>query len=57
MQWIAASERDADNAEFEQRLSRAAEQFRANSGLKSQGYSAPNFDFHRGSRRISHAIV
>ena len=41
MQWIAPSEKDADNAALEKRLWAAADQFRANSGLKSQEYSAP----------------
>jgi type I restriction enzyme M protein len=41
MLWIAPSEKDADNAALEKRLWDAADQFRANSGLKSQEYSAP----------------
>ena len=41
MIWIAPSEKDTDNAALEQRLWDAADQFRANSGLKSQEYSAP----------------
>lgn len=41
MQWIAPSEKDQDNAALEKRLWDAADQFRANSGLKSQEYSAP----------------
>jgi type I restriction enzyme M protein len=41
MQWIAPSEKDTDNAALEKRLWDAADQFRANSGLKSQEYSAP----------------
>ncbi len=41
MQWIAPSEKDTDNAILEKRLWDAADQFRANSGLKSQEYSAP----------------
>ena len=41
MHWIAPSEKDADNAALEKRLWDAADQFRANSGLKSQEYSAP----------------
>jgi type I restriction enzyme M protein len=41
MTWIAASEKDTDNAALEKRLWSAADQFRANSGLKSQEYSAP----------------
>ena len=41
MIWIAPSEKDTDNAALEKRLWNAADQFRANSGLKSQEYSAP----------------
>ena len=41
MIWIAPSEKDTDNAALEKRLWSAADQFRANSGLKSQEYSAP----------------
>src|SRR5437867_7646697 len=41
MQWIVPSEKDTDNAALEKRLWDAADQFRANSGLKSQEYSAP----------------
>ena len=41
MQWIAASEKDTAAATLEKRLWEAADQFRANSGLKSQEYSAP----------------
>jgi type I restriction enzyme M protein len=41
MQWIAPSEKDTDSAALEKRLWDAADQFRANSGLKSQEYSAP----------------
>jgi type I restriction enzyme M protein len=41
MQWIAPSEKDSDNAALEKRLWAAADQFRANSGLKAQEYSAP----------------
>jgi len=41
MNWIAPSERDSDNAALEKRLWSAADQFRANSGLKAQEYSAP----------------
>ena len=36
MHWIAPSEKDTDNAALEKRLWDAADQFRANSGLKSQ---------------------
>ena len=41
MLWIAPSERDTDNAVLEKRLWDAADQFRANSGLKAQEYSGP----------------
>ena len=41
MHWIAPSEKDTANAALEKRLWDAADQFRANSGLKSQEYSAP----------------
>jgi len=41
MIWIAPSEKETDNAALEKRLWDAADQFRANSGLKSQEYSAP----------------
>lgn len=41
MQWIAPSEKDSANATLEKRLWDAADQFRANSGLKPQEYSGP----------------
>jgi type I restriction enzyme M protein len=41
MQWIAPTEKDTAAATLEKRLWDAADQFRANSGLKSQEYSAP----------------
>ena len=41
MNWIAPSEKDTANAKLEKRLWDAADQFRANSGLKFQEYSAP----------------
>ncbi|HEX9080874.1 MAG TPA: class I SAM-dependent DNA methyltransferase [Holophagaceae bacterium] len=41
MQWIAPSEKDAASANLEERLWEAADQFRANSGLKAQQYSGP----------------
>jgi type I restriction-modification system DNA methylase subunit/very-short-patch-repair endonuclease len=41
MQWVAPTEKDTDNSILEKRLWDAADQFRANSGLKSQEYSAP----------------
>jgi type I restriction enzyme M protein len=41
MQWIAPTEKDAANETLEKRLWSAADQFRANSGLKAQEYSGP----------------
>jgi type I restriction enzyme M protein len=41
MHWVAPSEKDIANGSLEKRLWAAADQFRANSGLKSQEYSAP----------------
>jgi type I restriction enzyme M protein len=41
MHWIAPSEKDAASASLEKRLWDAADQFRANSGLKAQEYSGP----------------
>jgi type I restriction enzyme M protein len=41
MKWIAPSEKDAATATLEKRLWDAADQFRANSGLKAQEYSGP----------------
>jgi type I restriction enzyme M protein len=41
MRWIAPAEKDAAKEALEKRLWEAADQFRANSGLKSQEYSAP----------------
>ena len=41
MQWIAPTEKDVDAAALEKRLWDAADQFRANSGLKAQEYSGP----------------
>jgi len=37
MIWIVPSEKDRDNAALDKRLQDAADQFRANSGLKSHG--------------------
>lgn len=39
--WVAPSEKKADASSFEKRLWDAADQFRANSGLKAQEYSGP----------------
>jgi type I restriction enzyme M protein len=39
--WVAPSEKDCNSAAFAERLWDAAYQFRANSRLKSQEYSAP----------------
>jgi type I restriction enzyme M protein len=41
MLWIAPSEKDAASTSLEKRLWGAADQFRANSGLKAQEYSGP----------------
>ena len=41
MHWIATPENDTDNAALEKNLWDAADQFRANSGLKAQEYSGP----------------
>ena len=43
MQWIAPSEKDTDNATLEKRLLGASDQFRTNSGVKTQEYSGPIF--------------
>jgi type I restriction enzyme M protein len=40
MHWIAPSEKDTHTVALEKRLWDAADQFRANSDLKSQEYSA-----------------
>ncbi len=45
MLWIAPSEKHTDSAALEKRLWDAADQFRANSGLKSHEYSAPVLGF------------
>jgi type I restriction enzyme M protein len=41
MHWIAPSEKDTTSTALENRLWDAADQFRANSGLKAQEYSGP----------------
>jgi len=41
MHWIAPSEKDTASTALEKRLWDAADQFRANSGLKPQEYSGP----------------
>jgi len=41
MRWIAPTEKDTTTANLEKRLWDAADQFRANSGLKAQEYSGP----------------
>lgn len=41
MRWIAAPEKDTAAVTLEKRLWEAADQFRANSGLKAQEYSGP----------------
>jgi hypothetical protein len=47
MHWIAPSEKDNNNAALEKRLWDAADQFRANSGLKSQEYSYSKHERHQ----------
>jgi hypothetical protein len=41
MQWVASPEKDTAGSMLEKRLWDAADQFRANSGLKPQEYSPP----------------
>src|SRR5437870_7565104 len=41
MRWVEPAEKDSASAALEKRLWEAADQFRANSGVKSQEYSAP----------------
>ena len=41
MRWVAPTEKDDANQVLEKRLWDAADQFRANSGLKAAQYSAP----------------
>ena len=41
MRWVAPSEKDTANETLEKRLWAAADQFRANSGLKAAEYSSP----------------
>ena len=41
MHWVAPSEKDTATVTLEKRLWDAADQFRANSGLKAQEYSGP----------------
>jgi type I restriction enzyme M protein len=41
MRWVAVSEKDTESTTLEKRLWDAADQFRANSGLKAQEYSGP----------------
>src|SRR5918996_854930 len=41
MRWVAPTERDDSNHALEKRLWAAADQFRANSGLKAGQYSTP----------------
>jgi type I restriction enzyme M protein len=41
MRWIAPAEKDTATSTLERNLWDAADQFRANSGLKSQEYSGP----------------
>ena len=64
MQWIAPAEKDAANATLERRLWDAADQFRANSGLKAAEYSGPilgliflRFADVRFAKQILHAFM
>ena len=41
MKWISPSVKDSDSTTLEKKLWDAADQFRANSGLKPQEYSGP----------------
>ncbi len=41
MRWVAPTEKDTANETLEKRLWAAADQFRANSGLKAAQYSTP----------------
>ena len=41
MRWVAPTEKDEANHQLEKRLWAAADQFRANSGLKAGEYSGP----------------
>jgi type I restriction enzyme M protein len=41
MRWVAPTEKDIANQTLEKRLWAAADQFRANSGLKAGEYSGP----------------
>jgi hypothetical protein len=41
MRWVAPTEKDTANQTLEKRLWAAADQFRANSGLKAGQYSTP----------------
>jgi hypothetical protein len=58
MQWIAPSEKDTATDTLEKRLWDAADQFRANSGLKPQEYSGPILglscydDLHDATNRL-----
>ncbi len=46
MRWVAPSEKDTANETLEKRLWAAADQFRANSGLKAGQYSTPVLGLH-----------
>ena len=54
MQWIAPAEKDAAAATLERNLWDAADQFRANSGLKAQEYSGPILGLIHTGRRFEH---
>ena len=45
MRWVAPTEKDTANQALEKRLWAAADQFRANAGLKAGQYSTPVLGF------------
>jgi type I restriction enzyme M protein len=55
MHWIAPSEKDAAAASLEQRLWAAADQFRANSGLKAQESATATWRRCHSFRRVREA--
>ena len=62
MRWVAPTEKDDANQVLEKRLWDAADQFRANSGLKAAQYSAPvqrprRFPVETGRGTIEDAVV
>jgi type I restriction enzyme M protein len=53
MRWVAPSEKDVANGALEKRLWDAADQFRANSGLKAGEYSGPVLGLIQTAKRSS----